>query len=168
MGKEQRNGSTGEWKEVLRLKRKVTTVEEMLSKIPVFETLKSRELRQVAGIVHRRQYIDGEYVCLQGDPGLGMYLIEQGEVSVVLSGDNGVKKEIAVLKEGDFFGELSLLDSETRSASATAHTDCFLFKIDQEPFYELMETRPEVGKGFIKILCQRLRAQNEKAVALKR
>ena len=60
---------------------------------------------------------------------------------------------------------LSLLDSETRSASATANTDCFLFKIDQEPFYELMETRPEVAKGFIKILCQRLRAQNEKAVA---
>jgi CRP/FNR family cyclic AMP-dependent transcriptional regulator len=63
------------------------------------------------------------------------------------------------------FGELSLLDSETRSATATTQSDCFLFKIDQEPFYELLEARPEVARGFIKILCQRLRAQNEKSVA---
>jgi CRP-like cAMP-binding protein len=71
---------------------------------------------------------------------------------------------LAILKEKEVFGELSLLDSETRSASATCHTDCFLFKLDQEPFYELLEARPEIARGFIKILCQRLRLLNEKIV----
>ena len=73
-------------------------------------------------------------------------------------------RTLAILKEKEVFGELALLDAEQRSASATTDTDCVLFRIEQEPFYELIENRPEVAKGFIKILCQRLRAQNEKSV----
>ena len=72
------------------------------------------------------------------------------------------KTTLAILQAKEVFGELSLLDAETRSATATAKTDCFLFKIDQEPFYELIESRPEVAMGFIKILCKRLRTLNDK------
>src|SRR6186997_3429421 len=72
-------------------------------------------------------------------------------------------KEMQYEQGKEIFGELSLLDADTRSASATADTDCILYKIDQEPFYELMDERPEVAKGFIKILCQRLRTMNEKS-----
>jgi CRP-like cAMP-binding protein len=74
---------------------------------------------------------------------------------------------LATLKEKEVFGELSLLDAEARSASATTDSSCILFSINQEPFYELIESRPEVARGFIKILCQRLRAQNEKSVQSK-
>jgi CRP-like cAMP-binding protein len=66
------------------------------------------------------------------------------------------------LKKKKFLASF-LFDADTRSASATADTDCILYKIDQEPFYELMDERPEVAKGFIKILCQRLRTMNEKS-----
>jgi CRP-like cAMP-binding protein len=66
------------------------------------------------------------------------------------------------LQQGDFFGELSLLDTEKRSATVTANSDCSLFRIDQEPFYDLIESRPEVVKGVIKILCKRIRAINQK------
>ena len=86
-----------------------------------------------------------------------MYIIYKGEVNIHKG--NAV---LAVLREKEVFGELSLLDAEARSASATSKTDCLLFRVNQEPFYELLETRMEVVKGFIKILCQRLRAQNEK------
>ena len=71
---------------------------------------------------------------------------------------------MALLKEKEVFGELSLLDAEVRSASATTNADCILFRIEQEPFYELIDNRPEVARGFIKILCKRLRAQNEKSI----
>ena len=74
----------------------------MLLKIPVFENLKARELRQVAGIVHRRQYVAGEYVCFQNDPGLGMYVVEQGEVSVILLGTNGYKKGVGSVEGRGF------------------------------------------------------------------
>lgn len=84
---------------------------------------------------------------------------------IILSGQIQIHKGntiLAILGDKEVFGELSLLDAETRSASATAKTDCHLFKIDQEPFYELIDTRPEVARGFIKILCNRLRQLNEK------
>ena len=88
-----------------------------------------------------------------------MYIIHQGEVNIHKGGTT-----LAILKEKEVFGELALLDAEVSSASATTDTDCVLFRIEQEPFYELMENRPEVARGFIKILCQRLRAQNEKSI----
>ena len=87
-----------------------------------------------------------------------MYIIQQGNIKI-----HKGTTTLAILKEKEVFGELSLLDADTRSASATADTDCILYKIDQEPFYELMDERPEVAKGFIKILCQRLRIMNEKS-----
>jgi CRP-like cAMP-binding protein len=102
----------------------------------------------------------GTPIFNEGDTGDCMYIIYQGKVKIHKGG-----KELAILNEKEVFGELSLLDAETRSASATTHTDCILYKIDQEPFYELLDSRPEIAKGFIKILCQRLRAQNERSVS---
>ena len=154
-----------EWKNVFRIKRKPTTIEEMLLKIPVFENLKARELRQVAGIVHRRQYVAGEYVCFQNDPGLGMYVVEQGEVSVILLGANGTKKELAVLKDGDFFGELSLLDESPRSASVIALTDTNLIGFFRLDLFEIMEKTPGTGlKIVLKVagmIGERLRHANQ-------
>ena len=75
--------------------------------------------------------------------------------------------EFVVLKNRDFFGELALLDPEPRSASATAKTDTLLLRVDQEPFFELMSERSEVGLGILKTLCQRLRNQNKTITNLK-
>jgi CRP-like cAMP-binding protein len=154
-----------EWKNVFKLKRKPTTIEEMLSKIPVFENLKARELRQVAGIVHRRQYVAGEYVFFQNDPGLGMYVIEQGEVSVGLVGNDGSKKELALLKDGDFFGELSLLDESPRSASVIAVTDANLIGFFRPDLFEIMEKSPGTGLKIVlkvaEMIGERLRNTNQ-------
>ncbi len=154
-----------EWKNVFRIKRKPTTIEEMLLKIPVFENLKARELRQVAGIVHRRQYVAGEYVCFQSDPGLGMYVVEQGEVSVILIGANGTKKELAVLKDGDFFGELSLLDESPRSASVIALADTNLIGFFRPDLFEIMEKTPGTGLKIVlkvaEMIGERLRHANQ-------
>jgi CRP/FNR family cyclic AMP-dependent transcriptional regulator len=57
---------------------------------------------------------------------------------------------LAILNAKEVFGELSLLYAETRSASAKVITDCYLFKIEQEPFFELIDSRPEIERGFIK------------------
>ena len=154
-----------EWKNVFRLKRKPTSVEEMLLKIPVFENLKPRELRQVSGIVHRRQYVAGEYVFFQNDPGLGMYVIEQGEVSVGLVGTDGSKKELALLKDGDFFGELSLLDESPRSASVIAVTDANLIGFFRPDLFEIMEKAPSTGLKIVlkvaEMIGERLRNTNQ-------
>lgn len=132
----------------------------ILKSLAIFSDSPETILSELAPLMQEEELGEGLAIFNEGDIGDCMYIIYKGQVKIHKGATT-----LAVLKEKEVFGELSLLDSETRSASATAHTDCFLFKIDQEPFYELMETRPEVAKGFIKILCQRLRAQNEKAVA---
>ncbi len=132
----------------------------ILKSLSIFKDTPENILAELAPLMEEEEYEQNTVIFKEGDLGDCMYIIYKGEVKI-----HKGKAVLAVLKEKEVFGELSLLDAEARSASATAKTDCLLFRINQEPFYELVETRTEVVRGFIKILCQRLRAQNEKASA---
>jgi CRP-like cAMP-binding protein len=79
-----------------------------------------------------------------------MFVIYSGSVKVH-DGD----LTFAMLKSRDFFGELSLLDTEPRSASVTALENSLLLRIDQQAFYEIMSDRSEVIREIMKILCRR-------------
>ncbi len=129
----------------------------ILKSLSLFTETPETILSDLAPLLEEIEYEQGTPVFKEGDIGDSMYIIYKGEVKI-----HKGNTTLAILKEKEVFGELSLLDSESRSASATCQTDCFLFKIDQEPFYELLDARPEIARGFIKILCQRLRSQNEK------
>ena len=130
----------------------------VLKSLNLFKDTPENILADLAPLMKEMQYEQGIEIFKEGDTGDCMYIIQQGNIKI-----HKGTTTLAVLKEKEVFGELSLLDADTRSASATADTDCILYKIDQEPFYELMDERPEVAKGFIKILCQRLRTMNEKS-----
>jgi CRP/FNR family transcriptional regulator, cyclic AMP receptor protein len=110
--------------------------------------------------MQEEEHESGMLLFKEGEIGDCMYIINQGKVRI-----HKGETTLAILNDKEVFGELSLLDAETRSASATTESDCQLFKIDQEPFYELVDNRPEVARGFIRILCQRLRTLNEKAAS---
>lgn len=137
------------------------STEAVLSRVPAFAELSARELRGVAAIVHKREYKAGEPVFYQGDPGLGMYIIQEGEVSIRIAEHEGEDKELAVLTEGDFFGELALLDESPRSASAVCRTDCSLIGFFRTDLFELIEQKTDLGiKIVLKlagILAERLR-----------
>src|SRR5690242_10842936 len=133
----------------------------LLKSLPLFNDTPETFLAEIAHLMQEVEIPQGTEIVKEGEPGNCMYIIHRGDVKI-----HKGQHVLALLKEEDFFGELSLLDTETRSASATAQTDCVLFHIDQDPFYDLIESRPEVVKGVIKILCKRLRAANEKISAL--
>ncbi|MHB1051219.1 MAG: cyclic nucleotide-binding domain-containing protein [Bacteroidota bacterium] len=151
-------------KEVFRPKIKPASVEGMLSKIPVFDKLEAKELRQIAGIVHRRQYAKGEYVFYQGDPGLGMYVVEKGSVGIVVEGNDGLKKEIIAMQDGDFFGEIALLDESPRSASVIVKEDSQLIGFFRPDLFEVIEKTPKTGLKIImklaEMIGERLRNMN--------
>jgi len=130
----------------------------VLKSLNLFKDTPENILADLAPLMKEMQYEQGTEIFKEGETGDCMYIIQQGNIKI-----HKGSTTLAILKEKEVFGELSLLDADTRSASATADTDCILYKIDQEPFYELMDERPEVAKGFIKILCQRLRTMNEKS-----
>jgi len=134
----------------------------ILKSLSIFKDTPEHILADLAPLMEEEEYEQGILIFKEGEIGDCMYIIHQGEVNIHKGGTT-----LAILKQKEVFGELSLLDAEVRSASATTHTDCVLFRIEQEPFYELIDNRPEVARGFIKILCQRLRAQNEKSIGIK-
>lgn len=127
----------------------------LLKSLNIFSETPETVLAEVAEILEEIDFEKGKRIVTEGEVGNCMYIIFKGEVKI-----HKGEQPLATLKENDFFGELSLLDTETRSASATANTDVLLLKIDQEPFYELMESRVEVAKGIIQTLCKRVRRLN--------
>ena len=152
------------FKDVFKAKIKPASVEEMLSKIPVFDKLEPKELRQIASIVHRRQYVKGEFVFYQGDPGLGMYVVEKGKVGIVVVGEDGTQKEITEMINGDFFGEIALLDESARSASVVVKEDSALIGFFRPDLFEIIEKTPKTGlKVVVKLaemIGERLRNMN--------
>jgi CRP-like cAMP-binding protein len=165
-------GESAIWKNIFSERRlREGSVGEILSKVPAFSNLKTRELKEVATIVHRREYRAGEPVFYQGDPGLGMYIIQDGEVSIVISDKDGIQKELAVLTDGDFFGELALLDESPRSAGAICKTDCTLIGFFRPDLFDLIERKSTLGIKIIlklaEIVAERLRKTDKELSKLR-
>ena len=100
-----------------------------------------------------------------------MYVIHKGEIIIKLVDPKGNEKELATLKEGDFFGELALLDESPRSAFAVAKTDCSLIGFFRPDLFELIKKNPNAGIKILlklaEIIGERLRMTNKQVGQLK-
>ena len=128
----------------------------ILKSVNIFEGTPDFALASVAGIVEEVEVIAGETLIHEGAIEDSMYIVLEGEVQVHRQG-----KPIIDLGPGRSVGELAVLDPEPRSASVSAVTDSYLFRIDKEPFDEVMADHPEIAQGVIKALCQRIRDQGQ-------
>jgi CRP-like cAMP-binding protein len=135
----------------------------LLKNSDIFKRCSEVDLIDIASICLENQIDKGVTLFKKGDTGHCMYFIYSGQVSI-----HDGEHQLAVLYENEIFGELSLLDSETRSASATTVTDCILLKIEQEPFYDVIATSTEILKGIMRTLCKRLREQDRITVEMKK
>ena len=127
----------------------------LLKKSAIFENCRETDLVEIASICHEDNFSEKVRLFKKNDQGNCVYFIYKGEVSI-----HDEEHQIAVLTENEIFGELSLLDAELRSASATTKTDCILLRIDQEDFYDITATNIDILKGIMKTLCKRLREQD--------
>ncbi len=129
----------------------------VLKNTQLFSNTPENVLSSIAPIMREVRFVEGQEVFAKGDLGDSMYVIYAGEIGIY----DGTK-QLALFDKGEIFGELALLDTEPRSATTIAESDVLLFRIDQEDFYELMEERDEILRNVLRILCQRIRIQNEK------
>ena len=145
-------------------------LQKSLQSIPMFKNLGKKDISLLLGLVHTRNYVSGEYIFYQGDPGIGLYVIRQGEVMVQRSIDSGDTISLATFSKGDFFGELALIDGEKRSASAIAKIDTRLAVIFKPDLDEFIEKYPKKGikilEGISEIIALRLRKLNEDHINL--
>lgn len=100
-------------------------------------------------------------IFAKGSLGTSLFIICSGEVGIF----DG-PRPLTTFRQGDFFGELALLDAEARSATAVALGPVVAFRLDQADFYDVLEECTEVVRNILRVLCQRLRRQNERKQAL--
>jgi len=128
----------------------------VLQQTALFAETPENVLSSIVPIMKEVSYADGQQIFAKGDLGASLFILYDGQVAIF----NGAQR-LATFGKGDFFGELALLDAEPRSAAAVAQGAITAFRLDQEDFYDVMEERPEVLRNILRVLCQRLRRQNE-------
>lgn len=127
-----------------------------LKRAALFADTPENVLSSVAHIMNEVTYHEGQEIFVKGDIGTSLFILYDGEVGIFDGSE-----QLATFSKGGFFGELALLDTEPRSATAIALSDVLTFRIDQDDFYDLMDERGEVLQNIVRVLCQRLRRQNE-------
>ena len=106
---------------------------------------------------HLVTYQDGEHIFRQGDPGEEMFIIQDGEVEIVFEGEDGDVIQLATLERGDFFGEMAVLESAPRTASARAKGGCKVLPLRGALFIEMLQRDPETTLRIMRKLCNRIR-----------
>ena len=153
------------WVNLFKSPAEETDLKNSLKSIPLFNELTKSDLSSLTKIIHNRTYVPNEFIFSAGDPGIGLYIIREGEVEIERQNTYQVKKRLATFSKGDFFGELALVDGEKRSASAIAKTACKLAVIFKPDLDEFIEKYPRKGikilTGISSIIALRLRKLNE-------
>lgn len=130
----------------------------LLKKTDIFRNTPEADLSAIADILQELPLKPGDAIFSKGDKGDCMYIIEKGSIRI-----HDGAYTFAFLKENEVFGELSLLDAETRSASATCDQESIILKLEQQPFYDILSKDQEVLKGILKMLCRRIRVLDEQS-----
>ncbi|MBD3167746.1 cyclic nucleotide-binding domain-containing protein [bacterium] len=143
---------------------KDSEIQRVLSGTPLFRDIPKRDWREIEGLFHKRKFSNDEIIFEIGTPGLGAYAILNGEVRIV-GEKKGMLVDLARLKEGAFFGEMSLIDDSPRSATAIAVGETYLIGFFRPQLLELMKTRPKLGvvlmQRLAQIMAERLRVANQ-------
>ena len=113
----------------------------LLASVPMFAALTDSERTQLVAVGRAVTYARGEAIVRQGQDGQSLFIIKRGEARVTLAGTEG---DVARLREGDVFGEMSLLTGAARTATVTAVSDCDLLEIDADGFRRLVIANPSV------------------------
>jgi CRP-like cAMP-binding protein len=130
---------------------------DVLRRVPLFSDLNKRETAQIGRLFKPRRFDAGETVVKEGSGGAAFFIIDAGEAKVFIAG-----KERAVLRPGDYFGEIALLDQGTRMATITAATALDCYGLTYWDFRPLVEKNGVIGWKLLQRMAQMLRAAREK------
>ena len=139
----------------------------LLKGVELFSELNEEQLGMLADLVVAQNFNRDETVVLEGDDSVqALYLIASGSVQVYMTGVDGRETILSFLERGDFFGEMSLIDGEPRSASVRTVTDAQLLIIHRESFLQLIRQSPEIAMGLLSEMSKRLRKANRQIGSL--
>lgn len=135
----------------------------LVEKVPLFAGLSGRDLQKIAQLVAEVEAPAGTRLATLGEAGREMFIIVQGEALVTTQ-----PGRTAYLRSGDFFGEMSLLDGDPRSATVEATTPIRLLVLSRQAFWQLLDETPTLVHKIMYTLSQRLRQSERSAPDLDR
>lgn len=152
------------WSYIFRSKRDEKSLPELLSALPIFENLSGAQLRFVTRILHERTYRKGEVIFNESEPGAGLYIIVSGRVAISKLIEGSEPALLAEFQEGNFFGELALIEEVPRSATAVAAEKTELLAFPKPDLDRLIERQPQLAVKILynlsRLIAQRLLQAN--------
>jgi len=139
---------------------------EFLKKVPIFSGLSDSDLELLLGISRERLYPKDSIIFQKDDVGNFFFLICSGRVKVVIETEEGKEAILSILYPTEFFGEMSLLDGEPRSATIVALEDTRVLLIQRDDFMKLLQKYPDISLKILKALSLRLRKANRQIETL--
>src|SRR5436305_14160967 len=115
---------------------------DLLKEVPLFQLLDDNERAELAAQLEVVAFASGHVIFNYGDPGDAIYVISSGQVEAFFKNDTGERIVLEVATRGDFFGELSMLDNGTRSASVIATEDTQALRLERADLEKFLTLRP--------------------------
>ncbi|MEQ1948614.1 MAG: cyclic nucleotide-binding and patatin-like phospholipase domain-containing protein [Bryobacteraceae bacterium] len=144
----------------------MTDIQDLLSTIPIFSFLGRNEIAAVQSLFIESTHQKGDYICREGEEGSTFHIIIDGELEVIV-GEGDSARVISILKKGDFFGEMALLQGGRRTASVVAARRARLVTLDRPSFNSLFLKNPKALEYFTRVLCKRIADANKGGTARK-
>jgi len=138
----------------------------LLKKVPIFSNLGDEELEKIRKLCVTKHYGKDQLILIEQDIGNSMFLIQKGRVKVFRMTEDGREVILTILEDGDFFGELSLLDEKERSASVMAIENSEVLLLRRGDFLRLLEEYPQIAIALLKELAARIRRSDTQIKSL--
>jgi CRP-like cAMP-binding protein len=128
---------------------------DVLRRTPILRLLDDPDLFELASHLHQLSFAPGEHIIRQGDPGDSMYFIVSGQVNILFRSLDGVERLVSGMAPGDFFGEMSLLTGEVRSASAVAESRVDCYRLDKAGLQGMVNRLPDLAEDMSVVMAHR-------------
>lgn len=125
---------------------------ELLAAVPLFAGCSRSQLRNLLNAAEIQTFDDGTVLASEGEYGSELFVVAEGEATVTAAG-----KEVARLGRGEFFGELSVLDQEPRSATVTGTSPGSVYRFSKRALDKVLDANPKVVKAMVQVLSRRVR-----------
>ena len=129
----------------------------LLKKVPLFAKMREEVIGQIAQQCIHKSCEKEQVILVEENTGQTLFIILKGTVKITRTSDEGKEVILSILKAGDFFGELSLLDGKGRSATVTSMADSELLTLRRSEFLVIIEKYPQLSIELLKVLADRIR-----------
>src|SRR5512140_1276648 len=135
---------------------------QTLKAVPFFTQLSDRELDVVRAVATEKTYPKNAVVLTEGEAGDSLYMIQSGKVKVFIGDEDGREIILKILGPGSFFGEMSMIDKQPRSASVTTLETSTFLVLQHNAFEKCVEAAPRIAQMVMQVLAQRVREADRK------